>query len=354
MDTLQRVAMTADGIQSMRRARESAVQQAAELFYAKHGKAYERFGDAGRKACRDDLAFHLDFMEPALEYGRPEPFLAYLRWLRSVLRSRGVPADHLLFSLQLLVDALAPTLAPADRDALDALVGRAGQALLQPECVFADLGERAGTAATGMCDALLKGDRRTALSLLQGDIAAGGSYSDAQVRLVQAAMYDVGARWQLNRVSVAQEHLATATAQTVITQSLVSQPAAEARRESVILACVEGNHHALGLRMVADAFELAGWRVTYLGANTPARFLCEMARESRPSVIGLSTALPQHLRAARTTIVALRATFGDACPRILLGGLAVNLLPGIATVLGADAALRDAAECSDYASAEAA
>lgn len=354
MDALRDAPMTADGIRSMQLAREAAVQQATEHFYARHGKAYERFGDAGRKACREDLAFHLDFMEPALEYGRPEPFLAYLRWLRSVLHSRGVPADHLQFSLQLLVDALAPALAPADRDALDALVGRAGHALLQPDSVFADLGEHADAAVTGMCNALLTGDRRTALSLLQGDIAAGGRYSDAQVRLVQSAMYDVGARWQLNQISVAQEHLATATAQTVITQSLVSQPAAEARRESVILACVEGNHHALGLRMVADAFELAGWLVTYLGANTPARFLCEMARESRPNVIGLSAALPQHLRAARTTIAALRSTFGDDCPRILLGGLAVNLLPGIADALGADTALRDAAECSDYARAEAA
>lgn len=341
--------LSAAGLGALRAGREAAVRQALERFYAVHGAAYERFGERGREACREDLAFHLEFMEPALELGRPETFVRYLAWLRSVLAARGVPAEHLQLSVRLLADALVPRLDPSDAAKLEALVAAAAAAQDAPD-VFQQVGQPIEPAARDMTEALLRGDRRAALGLLEGSADDARAYCQAEVRLVQSAMYEIGARWQRNVVSVGQEHLATATAQTVITQALVQREPVTPRPKRVLLACVEGNHHALGLRMVADAFELAGWSVSYLGANTPTRTLCETAAALRPELVGLSAALPQHLRAARAAIAGLRAVRGDAGrPRILLGGLAVNLLPGIDRVLGADGTVEHAAACFDYA-----
>ena len=94
--------------------------------------------------------------------------------------------------------------------------------------------------------------------------------------------------------------------------------------------------------MVADAFELAGWDVRYLGPDTPAPPLVQLVRDERPDVVALSAALPDHLRAVRDTVVCLHTELGEACPAVLLGGLAINQLPPLTTVLGADATSPDA------------
>lgn len=46
--------------------------------------------------------------------------------------------------------------------------------------------------------------------------------------------------------------------------------------KTAMFACVEGNHHSIGLHMLSDAFETAGWDVLFLGANLP---LMDLTRE---------------------------------------------------------------------------
>ena len=111
---------------------------------------------------------------------------------------------------------------------------------------------------------------------------------------------------------------------------------------SVVLTGVEGNQHAVGLRIVADAFELAGWDVRYLGANTPTRSLVRLVRDERPNLVGLSASMPHHLQSAREAIACLRAELDEPRPAVLLGGLAINQFSPLATMLGADATGPDA------------
>jgi methanogenic corrinoid protein MtbC1 len=343
--------MSAAGLRNVRSRRDKALQEAMEAFYAVHGPAYERFGDAGRRACGEDLAFHLDFLDPALEFGLPEPFTEYLVWLKGVLEARGVPSGHLLFSVELLVQYLLPSLEAEDHALLLAVFAAARAALQAP----ADPAPEA--AASEACellrDALVAGDRRGALKLMEGQPGLDADPFAATASLVHEAMVSVGRGWQANRISVAQEHLATATAQTVMVQTFCAQEAAVPYGKRVVLACVEGNHHGLGLRMVADAFELAGWQVACLGPNTPTRTLVEMADREPPDLIGLSASLPRHLRPARDAIGALRAKLGARAPRILLGGQVVNRFSRIARTLGADQVLEDVAACSRFARAQA-
>lgn len=345
--------MSPEGLSGMRARRDDALREAMEAFYAVHGPAYERFGEAGRKACREDMAFHLDFLEPALEFGQPEPFTDYLLWLQSVLEARTVPTSHLMFSVELLVQFLLPALKGADRDLMLATFAAARAALQAPAEPAPLPGGDAQEDCAPLRDALVGGDRRGALKLMEGPHGQDEDAFAAAAGLVHAAMVSVGRGWQANRISVAQEHLATATAQTVMVQAFSALAPADSCGKRALLACVEGNHHALGLRMVADAFELAGWQVACLGPNTPARFLLDMAGKEPPDLIGISASLPHHLRAARETIGALRAKLGAGAPRILLGGQAVNQFSGIARALGADLILDDVAACSRFARAAA-
>jgi hypothetical protein len=48
--------------------------------------------------------------------------------------------------------------------------------------------------------------------------------------------------------------------------------------------------HELGLRMLADRFELAGWRTYFLGADVPAEEIVAAANALRPEMLVLSAA----------------------------------------------------------------
>jgi len=103
-----------------------------------------------------------------------------------------------------------------------------------------------------------------------------------------------------------------------------------------LFSCMAGNHHTLGLRMVADAFELDGWATYNLGADTSLGALIAKVSDIRPHLVGLSASLPQHLRGLREAVQGLRAALGNQCPRIVVGGLVINQFPRLAPWSGAE------------------
>jgi len=162
------------------------------------------------------------------------------------------------------------------------------------------------------------------------------------VHMIQPALVGIGQKWQDNLVSVAQEHLASAIAQFVMTDGLLKSAIPAANGKRVLLACVAGNAHSIGLQMVADAFQLGGWGVQYLGANVPTDALIKHVGESKPDLLGLSVSFPQQLRVVREIMALLTQRHGAERPAVIVGGQAINRFSGLAGELGADAWSPDA------------
>ena len=98
------------------------------------------------------------------------------------------------------------------------------------------------------------------------------------------SLYRIGEKWQANKVSVAQEHIASAIVQLAMTAGLLRSQPPPMVGKRVLLACVAANNHAIGLRMVSDAFQLAGWEVQYLGADVPTSALVGQVVEWKPDL----------------------------------------------------------------------
>lgn len=208
---------------------------------------------------------------------------------------------------------------------------------------LADLGDsslrhvpRAIVELDDLVSFLVRGKHEASLRLVRGASDEPRSYVEIAAHALQPAMYEVGRLWQEGKVSVAQEHLATGTAQFVLAEILGDQAFAEPTEKTAVIACVETNHHGLGVRMLGDAMMIAGWDVQVLGANTPTRDIVEHVGSVEPDVLGLSVSLPQQLELARKTIERVRAEMGSAAPVIMVGGLAVNQVEGIWKRFGAD------------------
>jgi methanogenic corrinoid protein MtbC1 len=338
-----------DVLMRYRELRADAIRCSIEANEKAFPEIYARFSEAGRNACVQELTLQLDFLRPTLETGDISPFITYLAWLVDVLTSRGVPLQVVTRSLDDL-GLFFETKLGVQATPIIAALSSGKEALSSgiPAPVIGASPSRWKEAEV-YSEAALRGRQDDAIALLEDAFTRAGSLPLVAVNVIQPAMYDVGRLWQENRVSVAQEHLATATSESWLAQSMARVKAAPDNGKRAVFAAAAGNQHILGLNMVADAFELDGWVVDNLGADTPIETLVVHVRDTRPHLVGLSATLPQHLWGLRQTVDRLGQAFGDACPRIAVGGLAINQFPGLAgwvgaEVLGPDALAAVAAE----------
>ncbi|MCV2356309.1 cobalamin B12-binding domain-containing protein [Paucibacter sp. B2R-40] len=320
----------------------AAADYACQAFYDKFGERYAQFGERGRQLCLEDLHHHLDFLLPTLATGLAAPFSAYLCWVREMLGARHIPSEHIDICLRWMVEYLANSLGeegPLLTDWLDAALRESNE---PGRPVVAPSRHAPFDIQTRFEDALLTGDRRGALQMVADLESQGHGLVEIEVRLVENCLRSIGQRWQRNEVSVAQEHLATATASTVMAERFAHHPLPASLGHKAVLASVQGNQHSVGLRMVSDALELAGWDVQCLGANTPTRDLVRQIQQWQPDLVALSVAFPSQLADARHAIQQIRQACPLNSPRIIVGGMVLNQHPGLADFLGADAFAHDA------------
>jgi len=108
--------------------------------------------------------------------------------------------------------------------------------------------------------------------------------------------------------------------------------------------CVAGDLHEIGVRMVSDFFEVAGWNTFYLGADTPADSVVRILRERQADMLAISVTMTFHLRAVTELIGAVRASSACRRVKILVGGHPFNAFPDLPRRIGADASAVSAEE----------
>lgn len=133
---------------------------------------------------------------------------------------------------------------------------------------------------------------------------------------------EAGDGWQRGSLRVWQEHLASAAIRTIVEalypQVLKAKAARRPSGRSVLLACPPEEGHDLGLRMVADRFEMAGWTSYFIGADTPLEELVDAGRRLRVEALALSSSTHFHKVALRRHVERLRRELPGV--RVWLGG----------------------------------
>ncbi|HEU0298377.1 MAG TPA: B12-binding domain-containing protein [Longimicrobium sp.] len=196
--------------------------------------------------------------------------------------------------------------------------------------------------------AVLAGRRRDAFALVDAAVDEGLGIRELYVDVFQPVLREVGRLWQENRITVADEHLATAITQAAMARlyDRVFLAGRNGPGPLLVAACAEQERHELGLRMICDVLEMDGWDTVYLGASVPVEDLVSMVVERRPAVVALSAAIAPHLPRVREAIGAIRRAVPDGGPVIAVGGRAFADDPGLGERLGADLTARDAVEAA--------
>lgn len=228
---------------------------------------------------------------------------------------------------------------------LDYLLGRTDMRLMttqplfsQSPCTEDSLGKDKllSPMATQYLELLLAGDKQEATQLIVEALKKGISIKDVYLYVFERALVHVGNLWESNLISVADEHYFTAATRHIMSELSPYIASAERNGLSVVATAVNGEQHDIGIRMVADFFELDGWDSYYLGANTPTHSIVNVVKRLNPNVLAVSATISLHVESVQMLIKALRA-----CPfaeklKILVGGHIFNAYPQLWKEVGAD------------------
>jgi MerR family transcriptional regulator, light-induced transcriptional regulator len=205
----------------------------------------------------------------------------------------------------------------------------------------------AAEALSAYLEAIVDGNRREAFGIVDRALDQGMDLRALYLEIFQPALREIGKLWQQNRITVADEHLATAITQAAMAR-LYDRLFAAAAGEGPLLvaACADTERHEVGLRMICDILEMEGWDTVFLGATVPVEDLVEMVVARRPDVVALSASIAPHLARVREAIRAIREAVPDGGPLIAVGGRPFLDDPQLAEQVGADLTASDAAEAA--------
>ncbi len=314
---------------------------ASELLLARRPEIAQRFAPHPRLAWKENLEGRLRDLSDALVHGQPGIFVDQVVWGKIAFSARGVPTDDLLESLVALREVLGEELPPDHRDEPITLIDQSIEAFRtaptdEPSRLSAETKE--GQLAARYVLALLEGDRRRASSILLDAVDSGSiTVPDAYLSVLIPAQFELGRMWHTNEITVAEEHFVTSTTKMVMAQLLARSPVAPSNGRTVVASAVEGDAHDIGLHVASDFLEMAGWRVIFLGNNTPPNDLARAVEDFEADLLMLSATLPSQRRSVARTIGILRGQESIASVPVLVGGRAFTNGDTAWREVGADA-----------------
>ena len=154
-------------------------------------------------------------------------------------------------------------------------------------------------------------------------------YSTAAVLsgVVLPLLRELGTGWERGEISVAQEHFAS----NLLRGRLLGLARGWDRGAGprAVLACPPGERHDLGLVIFGLALRELGWRITFLGADTPPDTIVETVERLGPEALVLAVTDSVRLDAVAETA----ARLGAEGPAVWIGGAGAGPVVG-AGVLG--------------------
>jgi DNA-binding transcriptional MerR regulator len=142
--------------------------------------------------------------------------------------------------------------------------------------------EDAARALRSALDSFAEADGQAALDRLLGGFTIETVLRDVVIPYLS----ELGERWADGEATVAQEHFASNVLRGRLLGLARGWDSGEGPR--ALLACAPGELHDLGLIAFGLALRRRGWRITFLGPDTPTDTLVDTTRQLEPALVVVS------------------------------------------------------------------
>jgi len=316
--------------------KQAIAQQVTDEFFARHPDWLERYGARGRRHGIDDACYHQDFLASAIESGSTAPFAEYVQWSVQMLTARGIAAHFVTENLHQIKDALSCVLESHEQEAVLQMIEAGCVAAETAREAAKDNSSRSGLTRSLYLQAILQGQRKPAWVIVREALREGQPITALYIDVLQQSMYEVGRLWQANRITVAEEHMATAITQYVMAELYSQMDLPAARKGKLVITGVEGELHQVGANMVADSLELDGWDVKFLGTNMPHAGILKAVEDHAAVMLGVSVTMLFCLPRVRQLVADVRRQPRHQGMPVIVGGGAFRNAPDLAKEIGAD------------------
>ena len=306
----------------------------ASLLVERDPEIVKRYDPDGFSNWKAQLQRWLLDLSAALHAGEPKLFEARMLWTRSEFASRQVSVDDLVLALTALRDTLRERLPENSADLAIQTIDGALEVVAGPQ-VDATANEPPGRLALSYLKTILEGKPREAIDQVLSTVADGTSARKAYLEVLIPAQRETGRMWHAGALSIAEEHVITTTTQRTMTLLCERGRSSSQTNKTVLLACVAGNVHDIGIRAISDFFEMAGWRAISLGPDVPHEEIARGVTFFDADLVVLAATLDPHLKAAQKVIERIRG-IEDRDIKIIVGGPVFEKAPDLWQSMGAD------------------
>ena len=310
---------------------------AASLLLERQPGVADRYAPSALKDWQSHLQCRIMELSAALCLEDPILFSSRIRWAGQAFRARALEEGDLHSGLSCLRDVLFEDLPNQARAVTVEYLESALQTLDEAPSIDAGLdpSNPLERRALEYLEAALEGAGRRAIDLVVGAVDGGLSIRQGY-EILLCAQREVGRLWHLGEVEVAEEHLVTSIAEraaAVLAQRATSKAS---NGKTVVLAAVAENRHSFAARVLADFFEIEGWRAICLGADVPNGDVATAVVYFDADLLALTISLSTQLQTAQQVIETVHSLPGRDV-KILVGGGVFAESPSLWQRLGADA-----------------
>lgn len=271
---------------------------------------------------------HGAFISAMLVLRAPDCLTDVLVWVYHSYLSRGFDPDYFIEEISAWRSAIRRHIGRGAK--VEALLAFYDSLAKAHPCLLKLAGEISATPrghvdglAALFLGALLEGDSEQAEGITRQFVEENPKGLQLWwTNVVAPAMHAVGDGWADGRLSVAEEHVATAIAQRAMDRVGPTSSRLGLNGKCVLVALPPGERHEMAGRMLRDCLAGAGFGVVFTGADTPAESIVGHVLMERFDAVVLPTTMPYNLIATKDLIAAIRTSCGNACPKIIVGGQA--------------------------------
>lgn len=304
-------------------------------------------------------ACHANFIQSVLRLRSSRCLVEVVIWVYRSYIARGFDPDYFRIELAAWKQAIHATLQPRTEITwllgfYDALIENHENfyALSQTRLEGDVLDNEMQPYVQSFLDSLIEPDEQQAEDLTRDYIKAAADVPIWWEDVITPALRMIGRLWSEDQLTVAQEHIATAMTQRILSRCFPALPRRSKPRGMLAVVVPPGEIHDVGASMVRDCLQLAGFGVLFTGANTPIHSVQALLEYNELDALMISTTLPFNLPAVEDMIGDIREHHALADLPIIVGGQAYDSDPALATKVGADALIARPTELVSYLSDE--
>lgn len=271
---------------------------------------------------------------------RVQIFTKYLQWHKSVALSRAIP-QYALVTYYLIFKSVLQEIVPFEYHSILNFYLEEGEKALSesienPE-TYIQPDSSTYLQEMQYLNLLLSKKRTEAIEFVMNEIKNGLSLERAYLGVIQNVQYEIGRLWQINKISVADEHFATETSKLLMNKILDEFQPKNKNGKNIVSVSLGAELHEMGIRLVHDYFAINGWNTIYLGTNitlsSVLNFIC--ANIDKIDILAISGTMSSEIYSIKRLIELIRQS---ACNKlkIIVGGSVFNSNPELVNFVEAD------------------